>query len=202
MCASPLPPIKSRRSSPDSSESGPPAMDIPTLISTSIRRAVNEVFATMLSVELGPSETIAVSSEPEWTEEVVSFIGLAGAWVGTGTILCSPSLACRICSQMLMTDANAVNEEVLDAMGELTNMVIGSVKNDLEQHLGQLGLSIPTVIFGRNVKTKSMSHADWVAERFRWDGDPFLVKLGIAPNQKHAPMPPHSGRTLPIEIQT
>ena len=176
-------------------------MDIATLISTSIHRAVAEVFATMLSVELAPGEPIAELSEPHWTEEVVSFIGLAGAWVGTGTILCPPSLACRICSQMLMTEAKAVNEEVLDAMGELTNMVIGSVKNDLEHHLGPLGLSIPTVIFGRNVKTKSMSHAAWVAERFHWDKDQFLVKLGIAPDQKHAPIPPHPGRTCPIEIK-
>ncbi len=176
-------------------------MDIPNLISNSIRRSVAEVFATMLSVELAPGETIAESSEPEWTEEVVSFIGVAGAWVGTGTILGSPSLACRICSQMLMTEAKAVNEEVLDAMGELANMVIGSVKNDLEPHLGQLGLSIPTVIFGRNVKTKSMSHADWVVERFVWDGDPFLVKLGLAPNEKHSRIPPHPSRAYPIEIK-
>lgn len=175
-------------------------MDIPNLVSISIRRAVAEVFTTMLSVELAPGETIAGSSEPEWTEEVVSFIGLAGPWVGTGTILCAPSLACRICSQMLMTEVTAVNEEVLDAIGELTNMVIGSVKNDLEQHLGQLGLSIPTVIFGRNVRTKSMSHADWVVERFQWDGDLFLVKLGMAPNEKHSLMPPHPDRT-PIEIK-
>ena len=71
-----------------------------------------------------------------------------------GSISCTPALACRICSQMLMTESTAVDEEVLDAVAELTNMIIGSVKTDLEQHLGPLGLSIPTVVFGRNFKNQ------------------------------------------------
>ena len=55
-------------------------------------------------------------------------------------------------ANMLMTEASAVNEEVLDAMAELTNMVIGNVKTKLESQLGPLGLSIPTVVYGRNFK--------------------------------------------------
>ncbi len=56
---------------------------------------------------------------------------------------------------MLMTEAPSVNEDVLDAVAELTNMIIGSVKTDLESQLGPLGLSIPTVVFGRNFRTRS-----------------------------------------------
>ncbi len=161
-------------------------MDIPNLIAGSIRRAVTEVFSTMLSVELEPGEVINDPTLPEPPEGVLSFIGLAGSWVCTGTIMCSPALACRVCSQMLMTEATSVNEEVLDAVGELTNMVIGSVKNDLEKELGPLGLSIPTVIFGRNFKTKSTATPEWVVVRFRWDEDEFLIKLCLAKNEKHA----------------
>ena len=48
-------------------------------------------------------------------------------------------------------------------MAELTNMIIGSVKTDLESQLGPLGLSIPTVVFGRNFKTRSAGTAEWIA---------------------------------------
>jgi chemotaxis protein CheX len=44
-----------------------------------------------------------------------------------------------------MTEASSVDEDVLDAVAEITNMIIGSVKTDLEGELGPLGLSIPTV---------------------------------------------------------
>ena len=180
-------------------------MDMHNLIATSIRRAVDEAFSTMLSAKIEPDEILDPSAAPEASlpepnEGVVSFIGLAGSWAGTGTIMCSAAMACRICSQMLMTEAKSVDEEVLDAIAELTNIVIGSVKNDLEQHLGQLGLSIPSVIFGRNFKTKNAAHAEWVSQRFRWEGENFLVKLCLAPNEKQAA--PHAiGQTCPIDVK-
>lgn len=180
-------------------------MDIRNLIATSIRQAVEEAFSTMLNATLDPGEVLdpfAVPEAclPEPNEGVMSFIGLAGAWAGTGTIMCSAPLACRICSQMLMTEAKSVDEEVLDAIAELTNIVVGSVKNNLEPHLGQLGLSIPSTIFGRNFKTKNAAHTEWVVERFRWEGENFLVKLCLAPNEKQSP--PHAiGQTCPIDVK-
>jgi chemotaxis protein CheX len=180
-------------------------MDIPDLIANSIRYAVVEAFTTMMNATVEPGEVLdtsagAEASVPEPNEGVVSFIGLAGAWAGTGTIMCSAALACRICSQMLMTEAKSVDEEVLDAIAELTNIVIGSVKNDLEPCLGPLGLSIPSVIFGRNFKTKNAAHTEWVVERFRWDDEAFLVKLCLAPNERQ-PAGHTMGQTCPIEVK-
>lgn len=165
----------------------------PQLVDSIERSAIN-VFATMLGVELGPGEASIERSTPESNDGVVSFIGVAGTWAGTGIVFCSPELACRVCNQMLMTDNREVNEEVLDAVGELTNMIIGSVKNDLEVELGPLGLSIPTVVFGRNFRTKSAGTMDWVVVRFHWEGEILLVKMCLAPQEKadrivsHAPL--------------
>src|SRR5437764_2041104 len=93
-------------------------------------------------------------------------------------------MACRMCACMLMTEATAVDEDVLDAVAEITNMIIGSVKTDLEAQLGPLGLSIPTVVFGRNFKTRSAGNTDWIHVRFLWDGEPLLVKMCLAPSEK------------------
>lgn len=179
-------------------------MDITNLISTSMRHAVHKAFATMLNANLDDGEVLDPSAAPEESlpepnEGVMSFIGLAGAWAGTGTIMCSAKMACRICSQMLLTEAKSVDEEVLDAVAELTNIVIGSVKNDLELELGQLGLSIPSVIFGRNFKTKNTAQGERVIERFHWEGEILLVKLCLAPSEKPGG---HSiGQTCPFEVK-
>jgi chemotaxis protein CheX len=61
---------------------------------------------------------------------------------------------------MLLAEDSSVSEEVLDAIAEVTNMIIGHVKSSLERHLGPLGLSIPTVVFGRNFKPKRGSGMD------------------------------------------
>ena len=156
-----------------------------------IVRASADVFATMLGVEIRPGEVSIESGSPDANDGVLSLIGLAGTWTGAGTIACSPALACRVCSQMLMTESTAVNEEVLDAVAELTNMIIGSVKNDLEQHLGPLGLSIPTVVFGRNFKTRSASHSEWVVTRFHWDEECVIVRLCLSRNERQTYPQPH-----------
>ena len=146
----------------------------------------------MLSADIQPHGSITTPTAPDPGDGMVSLIGLAGAWAGTGSIMCSASVGCRVCAHMLQTEAPAVSGEVLDALAELTNMIIGGVKNDLEAHVGPLGLSIPTVIFGRNFQTKSAAHTQWVVERFRWDDDEFVVKLCLAPYQKpgHPTVPP------------
>jgi chemotaxis protein CheX len=158
----------------------------------SISRAVEAVFTTMLGASVVPGEVKVAKGAPEAQDGVLSFIGVAGSWAGTGCVSCSPEVACRVCSQMLMTEATAVNEEVLDAVAELTNMIIGSVKNDLEAELGPLGLSIPTVVFGKNFRTKSAGHAEWIVRRFGWDSDAFEVRMCLAPSEHKAPLQPHA----------
>jgi chemotaxis protein CheX len=87
---------------------------------------------------------------------------------------------------MLMCEATAVNEEVLDTVAELTNMIIGSVKTELELHLGPLGLSIPTVVYGRNFRAKSAGSAEWIVVRFHWDDETLVVKLCLEPKEQAA----------------
>ncbi len=159
-------------------------MNLNQLIIDSISSSTANVFSTMLGVELPAGEVCLEGSAPEPNDGVVSFIGIAGTWAGTGSLSCSPQMACRICSQLLMTESSAVNEDVLDAVAELTNMIIGSVKTDLESHLGPLGLSIPTVVFGRNFKTQSAGKTEWMNVTFDWEGDRLLVKMCLAPNEK------------------
>jgi chemotaxis protein CheX len=109
-------------------------------------------------------------------------------------------MACRVCAAMLMTEATAVNEDVLDAVAELTNMIIGSVKTDLEAELGPLGLSIPTVVFGRNFKTRSAATAEWIHVRFLWDGDPLMIKMCLAPSEKQHPVHHGGNPTCALEV--
>jgi chemotaxis protein CheX len=167
-------------------------MNIEALLVPIIRRAVANVFSTMLQVEIAEGERGIESSTPDTNDGVVSFIGLTGAWAGTGSLACSPVLACRLCSQMVMSETTSVNEDVLDAIAELTNMIVGSVKHDLEEHVGPLALSIPTVVFGRNFRTKSAGSSEWVVMRFHWQDDLLVVKMCLAPRGKKLHAVAHS----------
>jgi chemotaxis protein CheX len=158
-------------------------MNVQNLIVSSLRHSVTEVFSTMLTGSIEFEEMALENTTPELSDRVVSFIGIAGTWTGTGGLTCAPNVACRVCSQMLLADFESVTEEVLDAVAELTNMIVGNLKSDLERHLGPLGLSIPTVVFGRNFKTKCAG-AEWIVERFRWEGDEILLRVSLRPGDK------------------
>jgi chemotaxis protein CheX len=164
-------------------------MNLKEFIVDSINQSARQVFSTMLGVELEPGAATFEDSKLDANCEVVSFIGLAGAWVGSGSLNCSAAMACRICANMLMTEAPSVNEDVLDAVAEVTNMIIGNVKTELESELGPMGLSIPTVVYGRNFRTKTAATAEWIVLRFCWDADYLTVKLCLAPQGKDTRQP-------------
>ena len=154
-------------------------MPLADVIANSIRRAVVDVFSTMLHADVYPTEGSSLNAESN--EGIVSFVGLIGAWSGTGSLRCSPALGCRLCSRMLETEITAITDEVLDTIAELSNMIIGTLKTDLEPYLGHLRLSTPTVVFGRNFQTKTAADSDWVIQYFQTDGEDLLVRVCLAP---------------------
>jgi CheY-specific phosphatase CheX len=82
-----------------------------------------------------------------------------------------------LASRFLMTELGSVDDEVMDAFGELTNMIVGSFKNSLETHLGPMALSIATVVFGKNFSTRSPGHEEWIVVPFEWENNRLNVRL-------------------------
>jgi chemotaxis protein CheX len=145
-----------------------------------VRDATENVFETMLGQSIISEDAYTDSIASTLSNGVVSFIGLAGAWQGTGSIACSAKCACRIASQLLISEYAAIDDEVLDAVAEVTNMILGNVKTVLEDRLGPMGLSIPTVIYGRNFSSRTVGKQEWTVVPFNCDGERLEVQLCLA----------------------
>lgn len=154
------------------------------LIAQAVHAATSDVFSTMLGLTVQPGDAFLETAPPCPSDGVVSLIGLAGAWVGTGSVACSAAFACRVSSLMLLSDTPAVDGDVLDAIAELTNMIVGNVKTTLEESLGPMGLSIPTVVFGKNFSTRSIGNGSWIVVPFACEDSRFDVKICLAPNRQ------------------
>jgi chemotaxis protein CheX len=76
------------------------------------------------------------------------------------------------------------NEEVLDAMAEVTNMIIGNVKSLIENDYGAMGLSIPTVIYGRNYKARSTGAGEWTVVPFSCGAEVMEIKICLLPGSE------------------
>lgn len=153
-----------------------------------ITEVTSQVFSMMLGIEVQPEQPVIEQMGAGPSEGVVALVGLAGPWVGTGTLSCSPDEACWLASKMLGSDYDSVNEDVLDAVGEIANMVIGNLKTNIEERVGPMGLSVPTVVYGRNFTTRSVGKQDWTVVRFDCGEGKVAVQVMLTP----APAPqPH-----------
>jgi chemotaxis protein CheX len=150
-------------------------------LTDAMRASAMEVFGTMLGIEIEPSEPapgLAVEAEQDG---VVSLLGLTGEWTGSGGLVCSASCACWIASQMLFSEYPEVNDEVRDAVGEITNMIVGNFKNSIGAKTGPLGMSTPTVICGREMTTTNGGAHEWIVFPFQSPDHSFRMMVQLQP---------------------
>jgi chemotaxis protein CheX len=89
-----------------------------------MEQAAREVFEMMLGTKLTtPDAPLAGPFD------ATSMVGLAGQVCGILTFSCDAKAAMLMASKMLDAPATEVSREVLDALGEVCNMVAGNFKN-------------------------------------------------------------------------
>jgi chemotaxis protein CheX len=161
-----------------------------------VRSATADVFSTMLGMEVTPSPERIEQTPPMIAEGVMALVGLAGPCTGAGVITCGTAFAIQVCNHLLMAEETCVNEDVLDAIGEVANMIIGNFKTLAEEHVGPLCLSIPTVIHGRNFTSRSIGNTEWVVLPFGCDGDVMQIRICLASSK--SPVAPRAGAFHPV----
>ena len=145
-----------------------------------IKHATDGIFSLMLSMEVSPEEP-SEHSDPAPIDGVVALLSFTGDWIGTGMLYCDERLACKIGSAMMMTEVKEVTSDVLDGIGEMANMILGSFKEALEGQTGPLQLSVPMVVWGKNFQTRSGIRAFWTVVPFRVAGGIFEVRVCMKP---------------------
>ncbi len=153
-------------------------------IADAIRSAAHEVFSMMLDLEISAGEMEIGEAVTKNRGGIVALLGFAGDWIGSGTLYCEGRFGCRMASHLLSSEFAAVDEEVLDAVAETANMIIGNVKTVLENKLGSMGLSTPTVIYGRNFEARTIGSQEWVTVHFQSGEDVMDVQISIMPNPR------------------
>lgn len=136
--------------------------------------STKSVFSMMMNLEVEVVHAIeAERLEPR--DGVVSMISFTGDWYGTGVIHCDEKIACKIGGAMMMCELEHINTDVLDGVGELANMVLGGFKEAMVGHVGQMTLSVPTVVYGKSFLVRTPIRAPWIEVRFAIDGEFFDV---------------------------
>lgn len=143
-------------------------------------QATVEVFSTMLGSELSRGElSLNARFHPE--HDISGVIGLSGDATGTVIVSVDTDVALSAARAMLGEKPTEVNADVIDAVGELTNMIAGKSKSLLE-HL-DLTLALPTVITGKGHQISFASGARTLCIPYTCDWGEMSVEVGLVVNK-------------------
>lgn len=169
--------------------------DIPeTLIRDNITRAVIDVFKTMLHRTAQLKESCIVGGPDECptalrdeniaaNPQVVGTVGFLGDVTGLIYLYFEGDFAKHCTGHMLgMTDAEvdeAGDEVVNDAIGEVTNMTVGSFKNGLSDKGYPCKLTIPSILRGANFCIEPISDSQRFIYAFDCGGERLVADILI-----------------------
>lgn len=144
-------------------------------INTAARDSVDELVTTMLFAPINP---VATAADSAIVEADISAIVALGGDIKGGVRLGSPGeTATALASALMCEELDELNADVEDAFGELANMITGGIQSRLASELGEINLSPPFVITGKNHKAHGDSSDHIALTRFELDGKPFFIEV-------------------------
>lgn len=139
-------------------------------------KATANVLKTMAFTEATPGKPY-LKKEAAAGGDISGVIGITGETEGSLSVSFSESCICHIVSNMFGEPVESINQEVEDAVGELTNMISGDARRELAEKGIVLKSAIPTVISGKNHTVKHMANGPAIAIPFETPGGSFLVEV-------------------------
>jgi chemotaxis protein CheX len=120
-------------------------------LETPLLEAAREVFETAIFMELTECTD---ASQAIAGDAFMGSITFKGAMEGCMVFSCDIACARSIAMGMLgMDPADEITQpEISDAIGEVTNMLLGSFKARIEANLGAIEVSVPSVVAGQRLK--------------------------------------------------
>jgi chemotaxis protein CheX len=108
--------------------------------------AVRHLFQTMMtmSVKIGQP---ALNKDAQPLQDVCGVIDVSGAVNGRVVVSMSEPLATSLASELLGDPIDRLDDDCIDAVGEITNMIAGNAKTDWPG--GANAISVPQVVIGR-----------------------------------------------------
>jgi chemotaxis protein CheX len=145
--------------------------------------SLDNTFRTMLDCNVQRGQpALKDFASPKF--DISGIIGLTGNAIGTVVLSLSEEVALRAASHMLMCDCTEINADVIDAVGELTNMVAGAAKSALEEF--HMSVSLPNVITGHDHKIGFPSDVQPIYVPFTTKWGALTLEVGLSPVKEPA----------------
>lgn len=107
--------------------------------------SMRKIFSVLADIALKECQERLDELEENW---VSAMVGFEGSYSGLVALHCPEPLARRITSGLLQAVGEVDGQDILDAMGEVVNILGGDLKLYLDSDGRQVSMSIPMVFVG------------------------------------------------------
>jgi chemotaxis protein CheX len=132
--------------------------------------AAQTVFKTMLNIELALGKP-SLKEAKTTSGDVTGIMSMVGDKKGTIAISFREKGALFVFNSLMGDDAAAICPEVVDAIGELTNIVSGQARKEFENAGVNLKASIPMVVVGKGVETNFITNLPIISLPFNFSAN-------------------------------
>ncbi len=140
-----------------------------------LRIAASEILEFMLGVQVGELPESASCNSTEMT----AMVGLAGELSGVLSLRCPAAAAATLASKMLGTDIAPTDAYTRDALGEISNVIAGTLKAKVPGLDDACLLSTPTIVCGGDYHLFSISNSTSVSVALQFEGQPLWITLDL-----------------------
>jgi chemotaxis protein CheX len=137
-----------------------------------------EVLKKMAHIDAVPGKP-QVKTDDAASGDVSGIIGITGDALGSLALSFSEACICRIVANMLGEQFDGVTQEIIDATGELTNMISGASRTQMEKMGLSVYAAIPTVVHGRQHTISHILKSPSIVIPFTTAAGPFFVDVCI-----------------------
>lgn len=149
--------------------------------------AVTSAFTTMVFTECKRTG-LYVKKEKQtlMSGDVTVVMNIFGALGGTVALTFPRKVSISLVSSMLMDeDIDDFNDDVVDGVGEIGNLVIGSAKSQIAQTYGrEASVSIPTILTGANHEMQHHKGVPCIGSVFETKYGKFALEVAIIPEKE------------------
>ncbi len=146
--------------------------------------ATRNVFSSMCGVEVARKK-IFVKDDYKMLGDISGVMGLSGTAAGTVVISMSSELARLVVGNMLgEPPADELTQDVVDATGEIINMISGQAKASLVKTKYHFTISIPQVVTGPGHEIEHSPGTPNIVVVFEGAGHDFSLQVCLAANDE------------------
>ena len=109
--------------------------------------------------------------------DVTGVMGLTGVAMGTIAVTFEEQCILMVVSNMFGEKIEELNDDIADAVGELTNMISGQARRELDEVGKVFKAAIPTVITGKGHSVRHYGNGPKIAIPFHTDGGDFTIEV-------------------------